>query len=177
MHLAWHFQLENEAVPPDYFTHWIQPCFPAQRLRQAAAYFRRVWTANGHNRIPYGFSPPNDSLDVGSGAFLIGPPRFGLTCASFVLAAFHGARLPLVEYDTWPVERDGDHTWQLQIVEMLERHGASAEHIENIRSQIGLVRFRPEDVAAGAALVPPPADFAAASALGESILERLKSRK
>lgn len=173
LHLAWHCMLENVASPPAYFTLWVKSSYPAPRLRQAAAYIRRVWTANGRSAIPYSFSSPNDSLDPETGAFLLGPTRLGLTCASFVLAVFHGARLPLINYATWVADRPGDREWQEWIIEQLESRGADRQHIEHLRSEIGAVRFRPEEVAAGAALAPPPADFGTASVLGEQIVTRL----
>jgi len=176
LHLAWHCRLENVADSPAYFTLWVEPLYPIRRLRQAAAYVRRVWTTNGRGAIPYSLSPPIDSLDPETGAYLLGPTRFGLTCASFVLAVFHGARLPLIDYPTWQTDRPGDREWQQRIIDQLEKCGAEAEHIENVRSEIGAVRYRPEDVAAGAALAPPPADFAVASALGEQILARIQGR-
>ena len=55
--------------------------------------------------------------------------------ASFVLAVFHGARLPLIDYPTWRTDRHGDREWQEQIIEQLKRHGAEAEHIEHVRSE------------------------------------------
>jgi hypothetical protein len=174
LHLMWHCRLQSDDRPPDVFALWVNPGYHPRRLLQLAAYCRRVWAANEKNGIPYSLSPPNDSLDSETGAFLTGHARHGLTCASFVLAVFHGARMPIAEYATWPVNRSGDHEWQEWVVSQLTQHRAPAEHVELVRSEIGLVRFRPEDVAACAALAPPLVAFASASELGGDIVLRLQ---
>jgi hypothetical protein len=175
IHLAWHCQLERVNQPPDCFTLWVKPSYPVRRLRQAATYFRLVAATNDRGAIPYAFSSPIDSMDPETGALLLGPTRFGLTCASFVLALFHGARLPLIDYSTWISDRPGDRKWQEDIVENLVNR-ADATHIHHVRSEIGAVRFRPEEVAAGASLAPPPADFERASVLGQQIVVLLQNR-
>lgn len=175
LHLMWHCRLQNDDRPRDCFAFRVNPIYHPLRLRQLAAFCRRVWTANEKNGIPYSFSAPNDCFDSETCAFLIAPARHGLTCASFVLAVFHGARMPIAEYTTWPLNRPGDREWQESIVSQLEGR-AAAEHIEHIRSEIGSVRFRPEEVAACAALAPPPARFANASALGEKIVSLIHGK-
>src|SRR6185503_13834023 len=81
----------NEAPDPDFL--WVNPAAHPKRLVQVAALCRKIWRANQSGSIPYAFSPPNDCFDTNTGAFLFGPTRHGLTCASFVLAVFHHAGL------------------------------------------------------------------------------------
>lgn len=170
--LAWHHKLRNNPADGRYL--WVDPDVPTARLKQVAALCRRVWRANGRGRIPYAFSPPNGSLDEVTGAILLGPSMHGLTCASFVLAVFGASGLHLVEYDTWPIGRPGDEQWQRGIVDLLKDQ-ASQDHVEAITADIGTVRYRPEEVAAAAALPNPPNAFSVTESTAMQILELLSS--
>ena len=171
--LAWHHRLRND--PPDDERYlWIDPTIPTVRLRQVAAMCRKVWRSN-EQYIPYAFSQPNDFFDVETGACLLGPTRFGLTCATFVLAIFEVVGLRLVQYETWPTGRDGDVEWQQQIVALLQQLNppASPEHISAIKQEVGTARFRPEEIAGAATVLPLPASFADASAGAHLVLDKL----
>ena len=176
LHLAWHFRLRNEATRPDYLKVWTAPGVPAKRQRILAAFCRRVWRKNEKNGIPYAFSNPEGTLDPATGDFLIGPTRFGLTCASFVLAAFHAAGLQLAKYESWPADRKGDREWQQSIIAQLENGQAEVEHMNHLRTEIGAVRFRPEEVAAATAIAPPPASFEHVESLGQRMVERIRNQ-
>ncbi|MCI0643159.1 MAG: hypothetical protein L0Y72_18235 [Gemmataceae bacterium] len=169
LNLQWHFQLADEIAPPNY--HWIDMNLPAARAKQIAARCRQVWRSSG-KFIPYGFSLPTDNFDEKTGEFLFGPTNLGLTCATFVLAVFEFASIRLLDYTTWR-PREDDSLWQQRIVEMLEEQDADAEHVEAVRQTVGCLRFRPEEVAAGAALFPPTASFDSTCELATQILERL----
>lgn len=168
LHLAWHCRLKNEPAS-SLTSHWISLSIPSRRAQQVAARCRQIWKANGSSSIPYGFSHPSDSFDRPHGKYLLGPTRHGLTCASFVLAVFHFAGIPLVDYATWPAGRPGDREWQESVVQLLQSR-ATPEHIAAVTSEVGSVRFRPADVA-GAATQVPPATFEVASSLGARIVE------
>jgi hypothetical protein len=170
LHLAWHHDLKNEPPKPSYL--WVDPAVHPRRLTQVAAICRHIWRANQKGGIPYGFSPPNDCFDAETGRYLLGPTQHGLTCATFVLAVFHIAGLQLVQYDTWPVSRDGDAEWQQRIVTLLQQHGAPAKHIEAVSSELGSIRYRPEEVAGAATMSALPADFHTAAERGQRILDR-----
>ena len=174
LHLAWHHDLRNQSPGKSYF--WIDIPLPTRRLRQVAAICRKVWRSNGR-AVPYAFSPPNDCFDQLTGRFLIGPSRFGLTCATFVLAVFEAAGLPLVQYETWPIHRAGDREWQEHVVRQLQESNppASAEHIVAVQGQIGGERFRPEEVAAAASVEELPVAFPTANGLSEELLRRLNA--
>ena len=176
LHLGWHFDLRREA--PLESDLWVDPRILPRRLTQVAAYCRLVWRANGKNSIPFGFAPPNDCLDAESGRYLRGPVGFGLTCASFVLAVFHGAGLVLAQYDTWPPDRPGDAEWRRSIVDALRtcRPPAKPEHIDAVERDVGMTsRFRPEEVAAAATVTPTPVPFEIADGGGQKLLARLRN--
>jgi len=119
--------------------------------------------------MPYGFSPPTDCFSEETAQFLFGASKVGLTCATFALAIFEFAGVTLAKYDSW-LPRPDDSDWQGQVLEMLENHGASTEHLTAVRNEIGSLRFRPEEVAAAAIGFPPAIDFATAKQMGESIV-------
>jgi len=171
LHLAWHHQLRNESPKPAYL--WVDPAIHPRRLAQVAAICRLIWRMNQKGGLPYGFSPPNDCFDAKTGRYLLGPTQHGLTCATFVLAVFHRAGLQLVQYETWPIGREGDVEWQRNIVAMLQQ-GASTEHIEAVSSELGAVRYRPEEVAGAVTMSALPVDFETAVDRGQQILDRLQ---
>ncbi|HEY5741871.1 MAG TPA: hypothetical protein VIS99_04960 [Terrimicrobiaceae bacterium] len=80
--------------------------------------------------------------------------------------------MKLVAYETWPSPRPGDLEWQEKILKYLERR-ASPEHIIRIKEDIGTVRFRPEEVAASAALKSIPAVFKDCEDAAVSVLRML----
>ena len=176
LHLAWHCLLQNDSELPDYLTVWVAPTVPRERQRSIAAFCRRVWRKNAKDGIPYAFSKPCKSFDASTAAFLIGPSRYGLTCATFVLAVFDAAGIPLADYLTWTLDRPGDRQWQKKIIRTLEHQQVEQEHIDHLRKEAGAVRYRPEEVAASTALAPPPAAFPDAEKLGEQILNRISEQ-
>ncbi len=174
LHLAWHCILQNDAELPDDMVVWIALNVPLARQKSVAAFCRRVWKKNGQDTICYAFSDPMGSFDPVTGEYLIDPSRFGLTCASFVLAVFDAAGLPIAEYETWPVDRQGDREWQESIINKLSGH-ATQEHIDHLRREIGAVRYRPEEVAACATLAPPAATFEQTEDLGLQIVDKIRN--
>jgi hypothetical protein len=173
LHLRWHYLLSND--DPDQSFLWVDPAVHPKRLVQVAAICRQVWRANQRNGIPYGFSEPTDCFDAETCRFLLGPTRLGLTCASFVLAVFHRAGLPLVEYSSWPLNRPGDREWQESIINTLESQGANATHIHALRGEVGrgAVRYRPEEVAGAACEANLPIKFPLACKRAHHILRKL----
>jgi hypothetical protein len=172
LHLAWHLILKNEEPKPYYA--WVDPSIPSLRARQVAARCREVFRANPAG-IPYAFSPPNDCFDDETSAYLFGPTRHGLTCATFVLAVFMTAGIHIILPETWPSSRSGDDLWREKIITGLRTGSppATEEHIANVEAESGLTRFRPEDVAGAAATSPIPVSFEQALPFAEEILQKL----
>lgn len=171
-HLAWHNQLRDDHPKDSYL--WIDPPIPTLRARQVAARCRQILRANKRG-IPYAFSPPTDCFDHETGGFLFGPTRVGLTCAAFILAVFDSAGIRLADYSTWPQRRDGDCEWQQFVIEQLKQGGASLEHMDLVKREIGAVRYRPEDVAGCAAADKLPCPFLVAEPLSQEILKSLQA--
>ena len=155
LHLAWHHVLLNDPWDNDWMVCGI--ALHSTRLQQLASMCRIVWESNG-NEVPYAFSPPAGGIDSDTGLVVLGPTRYGFTCSSFVIALFDAISAPIVAISSWPVDRPGDREFQEFVVSMLKR-GATHEHVKNVQSEIGTVRFRPEEVAAAAEHNPHPAHF------------------
>ena len=171
LHFAWDRDLRCQTPQEDYL--WVQPPLSPLRARQVAARCKQIKEANT-GTLPYAFSAPNDCFDEATGAYLFGPKKRGLTCATFVLAVFHASGLPLVAYDTWPKSRAGDTDWKIHIIGMLRARGASVEHLAHLSAEFTTIRYRPEDVAGAAACATIPAEFESVSIVAAQIIEQLK---
>lgn len=169
LHLAFHRRLIAGSPNPTY--SWIDPAIDARRLRHLATICRQLSAANGQN-IPYGFSTPNDWFDEDTLACLQGPSNVGLTCATFVLAAFRTGGLQLLHYEAWP-HRAGDTDWQNHVIGLLQADDAPQEHIAAVRAEVGAVRVRPEEVGGAAMLQERPSAYEAVIAQAARLLEVL----
>lgn len=176
LHLASHCDLRNSPSPPSYLKLWAKPNIPDRRMRAVVAKCGQIARASSQNSVPYGFSSPEGALDPATGAFLISGSRYGLTCASFVLAVYDAVGVRLAEYSTWPADRAGDRDWQADVVRRLEEAGAcEPSHLARLKVDVGAVRYRPEEVVAATALAKPTCAFDAAASLGAEVRVRLTS--
>jgi hypothetical protein len=140
-----------------------------------AAFCRRIWTQNARNQVPYGFSHPNNFFDT-SGNLIKGPAKVGLTCASFVLAVFEGARVPLADVATWPEPTADDIGRQRELLTNLERDASvDRDHLNAAKAEVGNTRYHPLDVAGAGTADELPTTYHFASKVGEQIKELLKS--
>lgn len=169
LNLAFHFALRNDSPNSSYF--WVDPPIHPSRARQVAAFCRIVWKRVG-TRLPYAFSMPSDCFDASTGEFRPEPNMLGLTCATFVLAIFHSAGLPLIDYTSWPANRPGDEDWQSRILALLEAH-ASPEHVQAVTDRPRSIRYRPEEVAAAGTSNTLPATFSYVEPISREILKRI----
>ncbi len=177
LHLAWHYKLTSEEVPPDYF--WIVPpdidpylAFVLVRLCGKIANNYRP----GQRGLEYAFRYDDGRFDETTGAFASASGK-GLTCATFVLAVFATYGYPLLRVEEWK-EREGDREWREKIIGWMKR-SMDDSHVAAIQdeSNTGCARFRPEEVVAAGASHDRPAGFAYAEALGKRIVEKLGSAR
>jgi hypothetical protein len=172
LHLAFDHDLRREPANPKY--GWVEVEIPDARARQIAAFCRLVGDLNPSG-IPYAFSAPQGAFDE-LGLWNLTSLDSGLTCATFVLAVFEGARVRLTDYPTW-LPREEDRAFQEGIVDMLRQHGAPANRIAAIKANIVAVRFRPLEVAASAAATEHNVAFCKAMVLAELLGTELASLK
>jgi hypothetical protein len=167
VHLAWHRDLRNDDL--DAHEGWVfVPRIPLARQRQVAALARKVFAVNGQ-QVPYALSAPSECFNAQTGSLLLGPNRRGLTCATFVLAIFHAAGLPLLQYDTWPPADREDLSFQLWVIAELEKHRADPAHIDGVRSEVGGVRFRSLDCATASISDDIPLPFESVRSMAKAI--------
>lgn len=159
LHLAWHHRLCNE--PPGDEIAWIQLQLPALRLRSIAAF-------------PYAFRYEETSF-APDGQLRLGGTEHGLTCATFVLALLRATGVELLDVSTWPTRPD-DTAWHAEVLALLQRHGASPDHIARVRSEVGCARFRPQEVAGACSGGAFPTSFASARAAASRIEAAFASR-
>ena len=105
--------------------------------------------------IPYGFLYDNYALIQPDGTLQLTENEIGLTCATFVLTFFHSCGIDLVDLNDWP-PREEDQVWFLHIINELKKYaqliGIEQSHLDKMKSQKGVSRFRPEEVAVSSAL-------------------------
>lgn len=178
LHLEWHKRLAD--APLDTSFGWVEPSadFNRSRARSLAGLCRLVATENESNSIPYGFAWPVEAFDEKTGKYKEDPSRAGLTCATFVLAIFDWASMPLVDIGTWPNERPGDKEWQESIVEDLKKTNPPVDqvHIEAVMKEIGAKRCRPPEVAAAFTRCPRQSTFTQVEDLSQDIANQVAAR-
>lgn len=176
LHLPWHNKLCSDAVTADYVL-WVDPSIPEDRAKVVAAYCRRIWRKNEANGLPYGLSHPNRFFDH-TGTVLGGPAKLGLTCATFVLAVFDTARLPLIRYETWRNPTDKDIKRQRKLAKRLEDDSqVTAEHVRAFAREIGNIRYAPLEVAGAATSDSLPTDYEYAARVATHIRRRLATMR
>jgi hypothetical protein len=174
LHLAWHHHLCSDELKPEYVL-WIRPGIDDDRATAVASLCRRIWKQNQRNQVPYGFSQPNNFFDT-SGDLIKGPAKVGLTCASFVLAVFEVARVPLADLTTWPQPTEEDISKQREQLEILRQDSAvDREHLMATEAEIGNSRYRPLDVAGAGTADDLPATYSYASKMADMIGALLKT--
>lgn len=157
IHLAFHEKLDNEEIKKEDMTYYcINHNLETYRQRDLSGRFQTIYERN-HNTLKYGISFRETEF-LPSGLVKYGHGEWGLTCATFVLAAFRRLGIELVDVNVWP-KRDEDKNWQDRIVKLLrKRSNATEEHIEKVSHDIdNCPRFRPEEVCASISLEPYPA--------------------
>lgn len=167
--------LKNSAgCPPQYL--WGIPDLPEDRLTDIAAKAILVQDVNKAGRVPYGFSVPDGFFDNETGEMLLSPNNIGLTCATFILAVFHMARIRLIDYSSWH-KRESDHTAQEELANFIEKQaemtGINKEDIKAIREQINGIRYRPEEVIASAMTSPEINTMEQLEPLGKKVVEKI----
>ncbi len=175
-HFANHFVLEK--TDPSRFLHY-RFSWANSGLEEENRAIMIDWV-NMASRIEaqdlaYGFDVDGQVFDD-EGRLLPLSPGKGVTCASFVMAAHKVHGLDLLDH-AWP-NRPDDTVWQLRIIEVVNDHCNSksidaSAHIEALRNDIGAVRYRPDEVAAGVISEDSPLEFNDARTMADEIVREL----
>ena len=121
---------------------------------QIAAFIIHRAEEAGRGEIPYSILRQGKSFDE-TGKYVTAGIGEGLTCATYVLAAFEALEISLVDLASWPVGRPEDQPWFLEILQLLAQAvpAAAPEHIAAQEAALpNVVRYRPEEVAAAFSL-------------------------
>lgn len=151
IHLAWHYDLRRtETLAPYSLAEVRQPHSLWSRRAQAIANFaEQVFEHHGTGGLPYSFTR-HASFDR-SARFLPeqgGAP--GFTCATFAMAVFAAAGVPLMCDEGWPRPAPDDVAWQAFIA--LHLCQDDPQHAADLNDYAGeAARYRPEQVACAAA--------------------------
>ena len=172
-HLAFHFDLRDEPPQKDYY--WDDcnslvddpvngKLFIAKMIRVSEA--KKV-ISYGFHFAGAPFAPDGNFIDFPE----VG---MGMTCATFVVAVFHSFGFPIVIGETW-LGRNDDAAWQTGMISILERCGASKEHVEAAKDFVGAARYRPEEVAVAATHPEPPLSYGDALSLAAELKTLIQS--
>lgn len=146
VHLAWHHILLYESD-----TKFQNYCCILSQLEEHRQYAICAMCdlIKEDKDIPYGIFYQKTGFDK-NGKLLLGEGEVGLTCATFVLAAFKAAKIDLIDIFTWSARED-DSIFQSKILSILSdglKCGkVSQDHFDKVKNDVGCIRFRPEEVA------------------------------
>lgn len=168
LHLAFHEDLRSEPPDPEKYVLWTRPSIEKDRGSAVAAFCRRIVKKAKHRQVPYGFSDPDDFFES-DGTFILGRAKMGLTCASFVLAVFQKAGVPLARIAEWPPPTPEDIDAKRDLIRRLQSEHVPAEQISACESDMGKVRFRPLQVVGASTAHPFPSSYEHANSVARSI--------
>ena len=171
LHLAFHHRLERTTGFAEYV--FVVPALDPEVAKNIAAMCERVWKVHQQIGVPYGLRYSGGTFDT-QGKLQLASDEVGLTCSTFPLAVFAAAGFRLVDPASWP-EREDDHRKQEELLALLQKHGASDEHVSQARQQVGSKRIRPEEVAGAGSAATFPCTFAVAGLAGEHIRRTLEA--
>lgn len=157
---------------------WSVPKLPSMVLKDIAAFCESM--GNRPPKLAYRFKHTIDTVLVSKGdTFTLKGRSSGFTCATFVLAFFQTFNKPLLDLETWE-HRGEDDDWIKQLVEMFENdkraYGLTPKDIEELKSELPCVRFRPQEVVASCRASSHPTPFEEAETAGESLEKWLRSK-
>ncbi|HEV2739973.1 MAG TPA: hypothetical protein VGU66_15450 [Candidatus Elarobacter sp.] len=171
-HVGWHYTSIIQPFSGDEY-HWMNPDTTDTEDNLIASYCRSVASAYKKG-LPYAIER---SAVIGSGGVVtITRSGGGFTCATFVMDMFAGAGVTMFDESTWKVFPE-DVAEQQRVVDLMKTWHIDARHIALQQSRVGrVVRFRPEDVAAGCAMTcTAPNAFTKVRPVAEQLVAELLS--
>lgn len=165
LHMAEDLSVRSEAPKERY--RWVVPGFDDSVKKAAAGMCSLIETSNP--AVPYAFDREGWSFDA-NGHLVAGAPGKGMTCSTFILAAFDAISFPLLKEDQWP--KGADQPEKLSILSKIFR-GPRVEsaHAELAMEDVSAPRIKPCQVAAASAENTFPVSYPVAKKKGE-VLEK-----
>jgi hypothetical protein len=152
----------------------VSPAVAPELLTLVSEMCRRVLDRNELYAIRFGFRFDSTRFND-DGEYVLGENEVGLTCATFVLALFRSAGVELLRVREWPTRPD-DEVRHNELIDSFASDRGDIEHINALQREVGVVRFRPEEVAAASAVPPHPCSFTDASQAGVALLAAVRQR-
>ena len=151
LHLAWHMNLQTQAIPIDLKTCWaaFAISMPLSASKQLVAFVRAVSRRKASIGYGLGFLSAAGSF-APNGSYKQPRGNDGLTCASFVVEVFRGAMVQLVNLSSWRPD-PANIAWGEDVCKHLQG-AASDEHVAAVRANVNGLRLRPFEVAGAARL-------------------------
>jgi hypothetical protein len=152
-HLAWHEIFKHEDWNAQY--HWVDlPGIDEGQLESFADWVVIIASQAAEKPIPYSVLFTADQSFDSTGRYSDSRDGHGLTCATFILAAFSDFGLQIADRNSWPVDREEDKSWASKILGRLakylaEKYPSMMPHVlAQARQRELLRRYRPEEVVA-----------------------------
>ena len=148
-HMRFHLNVAVEEFPTSH-----APCWIASPLK---IHPMNAKTLIGHlNRIGSSVAKISFGVNIRSsrgsftsnGVYRRPAGNDGLTCATFANELCRSIGLPLVNEQSWNVEREADRLWVEEVAHMLHEKNADHSHIAWVRGNSDGLRIRPEEIAA-----------------------------
>ena len=173
LHLCWHTILRKHSADEigDRGFVWVVPRFLPEQAVQIAELCELIWRCRPD--IPYALRHSELSMfSLLDGNFNLGSGSHGLTCATFVLAVCRSVGVSLLDLADWR-ERGTDVPFQEYVVSELAKSPGHREHAAVVASEIGCLRYRPEEVAGACMFDFYPIGFRAAERSGIALLAEI----
>jgi hypothetical protein len=175
LHFCWHRTLRKQEPNESQLVLWIEPTLEREQANQVVLWCETMYSNHARGTLTYGLSQPDGFFDV-EGNITTADLGQGLTCATFILAVFHLAGTPLVQYATWK-PRSEDEAWRAKIIEHLRSdRRVERQHIVALERDTIQVRFRPLEVAGAASAEDIPVTLEVAVERAFELTRMLVSR-
>jgi hypothetical protein len=179
LHLLWHHTLGRDTNMSQFYNYlYVEINSLTEERIEAISSMCEVINYRHHARqIPYGIVYTYGTKFENGLVSLDQRVTCGLTCATFILSVFNSAEIKLIDIKSWRPRRS-DVKWHEKIVKALEKfrdYGkVSPEHVEQVRSERGCARFRPEEVAASGSKTNFFANFGYCVLVGYFVVKQMK---
>lgn len=178
LHLAWHKALRHDLVPSrsNEKYAWVAPALPPERALAIARLCARVWRVHERDGLPYGLRYDATTFHR-TGELRLGPDELGLTCATFVIALFRKGGVELLRLTEWPARPDDVDRQRSLVASLRGDPAVPRAHCDAIEREVGVVRYRPTEVAGACASPVLPSSFADAASAAVRIARAFELRR
>lgn len=187
IHLGFHNKLLYQSAFDD-LHWWVRPSMHSFQLEALAPLCEVIHRKhqNGDLFLAYGLRYDEYATIQMDGKLEYGRNGTGLTCATFILTIFHSCGIDLIDLENWNPRSDDDSFFNyiksiFADLRCRNKYQISEEHANSQLGDIGMKRFRPEEVAVSTALydggaAPSERIQSEAAAVKEYILQQSGKR-